>query len=53
MHRRCDADLAQMIRLADAALARNGRMVAAIEAIGRGVVAGEAAPFSLPADHAH
>jgi predicted protein tyrosine phosphatase len=42
-----------MIRLADAALARNGRMVAAIEAIGRGVVAGEAAPFSLPADHSH
>jgi len=42
-----------MIRLADAALGRRGRMVAAIEAIGRGVVAGEAAPFSLPADHSH
>ena len=42
-----------MIRLADAALARNGRMVAAIEAIGRGVVAGEAVPFSLSADHSY
>jgi len=42
-----------MIRLADAALGRRGRMVAAIEGIGRGVVAGEAAPFSLPADHSH
>ena len=40
-----------MIRLADAALDRQGRMVRAIESIGRGVVAGEAAPFSLPADH--
>ena len=42
-----------MIRLADAALGRRGRMVAAIEGIGRGGVAGEAAPFSLPADHSH
>jgi predicted protein tyrosine phosphatase len=40
-----------MIRLADAALGRQGRMVRAVEAIGRGVPAGEAAPFSLPADH--
>jgi predicted protein tyrosine phosphatase len=40
-----------MIRLADAALGRKGRMVRAIEAIGRGVIAAEAAPFSLPADH--
>jgi predicted protein tyrosine phosphatase len=40
-----------MIRLADAALGRGGRMVDAVEAIGRGVVAGEARPFSLPADH--
>jgi predicted protein tyrosine phosphatase len=39
-----------MIRLADAALGRRGRMLAAVEAIGRGVVAGEARPFSLPAD---
>jgi predicted protein tyrosine phosphatase len=42
-----------MIRLADAALARRGRMVAAIESIGRGVVAGEAEPFSIAADHSH
>jgi predicted protein tyrosine phosphatase len=40
-----------IIRLADAALRREGRMVQAIEGIGRGVVAAEAAPFSLPADH--
>jgi hypothetical protein len=40
-----------MIRLADAALGRQGRMVRAIDAIGRGAVAGEATPFSLPADH--
>jgi predicted protein tyrosine phosphatase len=40
-----------MIRLADAALARRGRMVRAIEGIGRGVVAVEALPFSLHADH--
>jgi predicted protein tyrosine phosphatase len=41
-----------MIRLADEALGRQGRMVRAIESIGRGVVASEAQPFSLPADHA-
>jgi predicted protein tyrosine phosphatase len=39
-----------MIRLADAVLGRRGRMVEAVESIGRGVVAGEAKPFSLPAD---
>jgi predicted protein tyrosine phosphatase len=40
-----------MIRLADAALGRQGRMVRAIEGIGRGVAASEAVPFSVPADH--
>jgi predicted protein tyrosine phosphatase len=40
-----------IVRLADRALGRDGRMVSAIEAIGRGVVAGEALPFSLAADH--
>src|SRR5262249_18300713 len=39
------------IRLADEALARDGRMVRAIEAIGRGEIAGEAVPFWLAADH--
>jgi predicted protein tyrosine phosphatase len=39
-----------MIRLGDAALGRSGRMVTAVEAIGRGEVASEAIPFSLPAD---
>jgi predicted protein tyrosine phosphatase len=39
-----------MIRLGDAALGRAGRMIGAVEAIGRGTVAGEARPFSLPAD---
>ena len=39
-----------MIRLADAALARSGRMVAAVEAMGRAAPAYEARPFSLPAD---
>lgn len=39
-----------MIRLADLALGRNGRMVRAIEAMGRGVVAGEAVPFAIAAD---
>jgi predicted protein tyrosine phosphatase len=39
-----------MIRLADAALARKGRMVRAIESIGRGQPAYEAVPFSLAAD---
>ena len=40
-----------IIQLADAALGRNGRMVRAIEGIGRGLVATEAIPFSLSADH--
>lgn len=40
-----------IVRLADEALGRDGRMVSAIEAIGRGVVTGEALPFSLAADH--
>ena len=40
-----------MIRLADAALGREGRMVRAVEAMGRGVPAGEAEPFSIAADH--
>ena len=40
-----------IISLADAALGRRGRMVQAIESIGRGVVAVEALPFSLRADH--
>jgi predicted protein tyrosine phosphatase len=39
-----------MIRLADQALGRGGRMVRAIDAIGRGVVAGEALPFAIAAD---
>jgi predicted protein tyrosine phosphatase len=42
-----------MIRLADAALARRGRMVAAIESIGRGIPASEAEPFSIAAEHSH
>jgi len=40
-----------MVRLADRALARNGRMVRAVEAMGRGVPANEAVPFWLAADH--
>ena len=40
-----------IVRLADDALRRDGRMVRAIEAIGRGVLASEAVPFMLPADH--
>lgn len=39
-----------MIRLADQALGRGGRMMRAIEAIGRGVIAGEAVPFAIAAD---
>ena len=39
-----------MIRLGDAALGRAGRMMEAVETIGRGIVASEAVPFSLPAD---
>jgi predicted protein tyrosine phosphatase len=38
-----------LIRLADTALGRGGRLIGAVEAIGRGVPAHEAAPFSLPA----
>jgi len=41
-----------MIRLADAALSRQGRMVRAVESIGRGERATEAVPFVLMADHA-
>jgi predicted protein tyrosine phosphatase len=40
-----------MIRLADSALGRDGRMVEAIEGIGQGMLASEAVPFSLPAVH--
>ena len=39
-----------MIRLGDSVLGRAGRMLAAVEAIGRGEVVNEALPFSLPAD---
>jgi len=39
-----------IVRLADAALGRDGHMMAAVESIGRGLVANEAYPFSLPAD---
>ncbi|HJZ32905.1 MAG TPA: protein tyrosine phosphatase [Hyphomicrobiaceae bacterium] len=39
-----------MIRLADQALGRGGRMVRAVDAIGRGVVAAEARPFAIAAD---
>jgi predicted protein tyrosine phosphatase len=39
-----------IVRLADLALARAGRMMAAVESIGRGLTASEANPFSLPAD---
>jgi predicted protein tyrosine phosphatase len=41
----------RIIQLADAALGRSGRMVRAVEAIGRGIIAAEAVPFSIPADH--
>ena len=37
----------RIVRLADRILGRNGRMVAAIESIGRGHAAYEAAPFRL------
>ena len=37
-----------MVRLADDLLARDGRMVAAIDAIGRGAEAPHGAPFDLP-----
>jgi predicted protein tyrosine phosphatase len=39
-----------MIRLGDAALGRSGRMISAVEAIGRGIVANVGVPFSLPVD---
>jgi predicted protein tyrosine phosphatase len=39
-----------LVRLGDAALGRSGRMTSAVETIGRGVIASEAMPFSLPAD---
>jgi predicted protein tyrosine phosphatase len=39
-----------MVRLADEALARRGRMIEAVECIGRGEIASEAIPFSLAAD---
>lgn len=61
---RDEADLARLLRrssptatpnirlvaLADALLARDGRMVAAIEAIGRGADCFEGTPFALPLD---
>lgn len=39
----------RIVALADEALGRNGRMVSAIERIGRGEMAFEGAPFTLPA----
>ena len=39
-----------IVSLADKALGRDGRMVAAVENIGRGVMAMEAAPFRLDLD---
>jgi predicted protein tyrosine phosphatase len=41
-----------MIRLGDAALGRQGRMVRAVESIGRGEITAQAKAFSLPAEHA-
>jgi predicted protein tyrosine phosphatase len=41
-----------IVRLADETLGRAGRMVRAIEAIGRGEIASQAVPFSLAAHHA-
>jgi len=38
---------ARIVSLADCLLGRRGRMIAAIENIGHGVLAGEAAPFRL------
>jgi predicted protein tyrosine phosphatase len=38
----------RIVRLADAMLGRDGRMVAAIESIGRGRLADEGIPFRLP-----
>lgn len=42
----------RLVALADQALSRQGRMVAAVEEIGRGEFAEEAQVFSLPALHA-
>ncbi|MGY2052562.1 tyrosine phosphatase family protein [Methylobacterium sp. JK268] len=39
---------ARLVAVADAVLGRNGRMIAAIAAIGRGAEAFEGAPFGLP-----
>jgi predicted protein tyrosine phosphatase len=39
-----------IVKLGDAALGRAGRMIAAVEAIGRGEIVNEAIPFSLPVD---
>jgi predicted protein tyrosine phosphatase len=39
-----------LVRLADDALGRDGRMLEAIEAIGRGVIVSQAVPFSMAAD---
>ncbi|MFC0219113.1 tyrosine phosphatase family protein [Pseudochelatococcus lubricantis] len=41
---------ARLVELADALLQRNGRMTAAIRAIGRGVDAFEGEPFTFPHD---
>ncbi len=42
---------ARLVALADDILGRGGRMVAAVEAIGRGEMAFEGEPFVLPARH--
>ncbi|HYI89131.1 MAG TPA: tyrosine protein phosphatase, partial [Beijerinckiaceae bacterium] len=42
----------RLVTLADQALARQGRMLAAVEDIGRGAFAEEAQVFALPALHA-
>ena len=41
----------RIVRIADALMGRDGRMAAAIEAIGRGADAFEGKPFVLPIDH--
>ena len=41
-----------MIRLADMALDRQGRLMDAVDSMGRGIATHEALPFSLPADQA-
>jgi predicted protein tyrosine phosphatase len=40
----------RIVSLADNLLGRNGRMITAIESIGRGIMADEAAPFRLDLD---